>query len=577
MVAKGIIYLRVLDRERHLKMASFTHSATGETFSDYYMHEIQGEKLIQSYGCLLALDEMTSKVIAYSSNAPKMLTSDVPHPSIIGIHVLSLFAEPGASKLEKALGGAKVSLLNPIMVQTKTSNKEFYAFLHSTTSCVVIDFEPVVPVNFPAMASTYTDMQPFNLAFEAFSKLQSLHGGSIKELCNIVSQELLKLTGYGRVMVNMFHEDGHGEIIAEATNPGIKSYLGMHYPANDIPEASRFLLMMNRVQMVFDSHAKLVRIVTDGKTPFDISLCPSLLRAPHFCHLQFLRNMKTTSSLTMAIIVTDNTDNEADCKVEEEMTKKKHDNKRLWGLITCHNETPRYAPFSLRCACEFLVQMFALHVRKKLDSDYRRHEKRTLKAVSALSGVLLREPSSRSSIITSSPNIMSLVKCDGAAILHGDKVWRLHVAPTEGEIHLIVNWLLENHWDSSIMSTESLYGDGYPGDLVLDNQAVICGMAAAIVDSTYIVLWFRLHNTTLPAATWEGAKRSPSDEDNTEGMAAAKSPPWKDYEMKGIHALWLLLKETKSMLAKQKEGKPKISSLTHGRLESLSSDSKLGQ
>ncbi|TVU10250.1 hypothetical protein EJB05_43767, partial [Eragrostis curvula] len=582
---------RVIDLGLYLEMALSYHSATGEKVSDY-LQEIQGGRLIQSYGCLLALDEATSKVIAYSSNALEMLTSDASHPGITGTHVCSLFAEPGASELEKALGAAKVSPLNLIMLQTKTSNKAFYAFLHSTTSCVLIDFEPVVPEEFPTMASTYTDIQPFSLALKASSKLKSLHCGSIKELCNIVAQQLLELTGYDRVMVNKFHEDGRGDIIAEATSPGLEPYLGMHYPATDIPEASRFLFVMNRVRMVCDSHAKFVQIVADGKTPFEINLCSSLLRAPHSCHLQYMKNMKTTASLTMAVIIMDNTNDEAYSEVElKELTKKNQDNKKLWGLIICHNETPRYAPFSLRCACEFLVQMFAVLVHKELNSEKHRHEKRTLKVLSALSGVLLREASSPGSIINGNPNIMSLVKCDGAAILHGDKVWRRHVAPTNVEIRMIVNWLLDIHRDSGVMSTDSLYDAGYPRALVLDHHAVICGLAAAIVNSNYIVLWFRSHNTATPTATWGGAKHGPSEEDKTNGMGPrssfkpllfievekmTKSLPWKDYEMEGIQSLRLVLKETQSILGTKEEEKPRISSFTLAGPESSLSNNKLG-
>jgi phytochrome A len=91
----------------------------------------------------LALDEKSFRVIAFSENASKMLTTvshvvpNVDDPSKLGIgtNVCSLFTDPGATALQKALGFADVSLLNPILVQCKTSGKPFYAIVHRGGLC----------------------------------------------------------------------------------------------------------------------------------------------------------------------------------------------------------------------------------------------------------------------------------------------------------------------------------------------------------------------------------------------------------------------------------------------------------
>lgn len=66
-----------------------------------YLHQIQKGKTIQPFGCLIALDEKTFKVIAYSENAPEMLTM-VSHavPSVgdqpvlrIGTDVRTIFTD----------------------------------------------------------------------------------------------------------------------------------------------------------------------------------------------------------------------------------------------------------------------------------------------------------------------------------------------------------------------------------------------------------------------------------------------------------------------------------------------------
>ncbi|CAI0444816.1 unnamed protein product [Linum tenue] len=79
--------------------------------------------------------------------------------------------------------------------------------------------------------------------------MQSLPGGDIKLLCDIVVECVRELTGYDRVMVYKFHEDEHGEVVAENKRADLEPYMGLHYPATDIPQASRFLFRQNRGKM----------------------------------------------------------------------------------------------------------------------------------------------------------------------------------------------------------------------------------------------------------------------------------------------------------------------------------------
>lgn len=519
-----------------------------------YLHHIQRAKLIQPFGCLLALDEKTFNVIALSENAPEMLTTvshavpsvDDPPKLRIGTNVRSLFTDPGATALQKALGFADVSLLNPILVQCKTSGKPFYAIVHRATGCLVVDFEPVKPTEFPATAAGA--LQSYKLAAKAISKIQSLPGGSMEVLCNMVVKELFDLTGYDRVMAYKFHEDDHGEVFAEITKPGLEPYLGLHYPATDIPQAARFLFMKNKVRMICDCRARSIKIIEDESLHLDISLCGSTLRAPHSCHLQYMENMNSIASLVMAVVVNENED---DDEVGADQPAQQQKRKKLWGLLVCHHESPRYVPFPLRYACEFLAQVFAVHVNKEFELERQVREKSILRMQTMLSDMLLRE-SSPLSIVSGTPNIMDLVKCDGAALLYGGKVWRLQNAPTESQIRDIAFWLSDVHRDSTGLSTDSLHDAGYPGAAALGDM--ICGMAVAKINSKDILFWFRSH--TAAEIRWGGAKHDPSDKDDSRRMhprlsfkaflevVKMKSLPWNDYEMDAIHSLQLILRGT---------------------------------
>ncbi|PIA40755.1 hypothetical protein AQUCO_02400074v1 [Aquilegia coerulea] len=538
------------------RSVSVTNSSNQQTRSDKvttaYLHQIQKGKQIQPFGCLLALDEKTCKVIAYSENAPEMLTMvshAVPsvgeHPVLgIGTDLKTILTSPSASALQKALAFSDVTLLNPILVHCKSSGKPFYAIVHRVTGSLIIDFEPVKPYEVPMTAAGA--LQSYKLAAKAIARLQSLPSGSIDRLCDTVVEEVFQLTGYDRVMVYKFHDDDHGEVVSETTKEGLPPYLGLHYPATDIPQAARFLFMKNKIRMICDCRAKHVRVLQDEKLPFELTLCGSTLRAPHSCHLQYMENMDSIASLVMAVVINDGDEEEGTVEGASQSQKRK----RLWGLVVCHNTTPRFVPFPLRYACEFLIQVFAIHVNKEFELENQILEKNILRTQTLLCDMLMRN--APIGIVSQSPNIMDLVKCDGAALLYQNKIWRLGLSPSESHIRDIASWLSEYHMDSTGLSTDSLYDAGFPGALSIGDT--VCGMAAVRINSKDMLFWFRSH--TAGEIRWGGAKHDPGEKDDGRKMhprssfkaflevVKTRSFPWKDFEMDAIHSLQLILRNT---------------------------------
>ncbi|KAM7277856.1 hypothetical protein ACFE04_004990 [Oxalis oulophora] len=529
---------------------SLTGPPRTDKVTSTYLHHIQKAKLIQPFGCLLALHEKTFKVIAYSENAPEMLTM-LNHavPSVdeqpvlaFGTNITTIFTTPSASALHKALAFGDVSLLNPILVHCKNSGKPFYAIIHRVTGCLIVDFEPVKPCEVPTTAAGV--LQSYKLAAKAITRLQSFSSGSMEKLCDSMVQQVFELTGYDRVMAYKFHEDDHGEVTAEITKPGLEPYLGLHYPATDIPQAARFLFMKNKVRMIVDCRAKHVKVLQDHNLPLDLTFCGSTLRAPHSCHLQYMENMNSIASLVMAVIINDG-DEEVD-GLNSSLPQKR---KRLWGLVVCHNTTPRFVPFPLRYACEFLAQVFAIHVNKELELESQIHEKNIFRTQTLLCDMLMRD-ASLAIIVSQNPNIMNLVKCDGAALLSNGESYRLGVTPTDLQLHDIDRWLSECHMDSTGLSTDSLQDAGYPGAQGIGS--LVCGLAAVRISNKDIVFWFR--SPTANEVRWGGAKHEAGETDVGTKMhprssfkafldvVKTRSLPWKDYEMDAIHSLQLILR-----------------------------------
>ncbi|KAK3024021.1 hypothetical protein RJ639_044123 [Escallonia herrerae] len=500
-----------------------------------YLSRIQRGGLLQPFGCMLAIEEPTFKIISYSENCFSMLSlknwvesEDVK--GLIGIDARTLFTPSSRDSLAKAISSREISLLNPIWVHSIGTQKPFYAILHRIDVGIVIDLEPARSHD-PAL-SLAGAVQSQKLTVRAISRLQSLPGGDIGVLCDTVVEDVQKLTGYDRVMVYKFHDDDHGEVVSEIRRSDLEPYLGLHYPATDIPQAARFLFKQNRVRMICDCHAYPVKVIQSEKLSQPLCLVNSTLRSPHGCHMKYMANMGSIASLVIAVVINGK------------------NSLKLWGLVVCHHTSPRYVPFPIRYACEFYMQAFGLQIFMELQLASQLAEKKILKMQTLLCDMLLRH--APLGIVTQSPSIMDLVKCDGAALYYDGKCWLLGVTPTEAQVEDIAEWLLTNHRDSTGLSTDSLADAGYPGAALLGDA--VCGMTTARITLKDFLFWFRSH--TAKEVKWGGAKHHPEDKDDGGRMhprasfraflevAKSRSLPWEVSEINAIHSLQLIMRDS---------------------------------
>ncbi|PKA48639.1 Phytochrome B [Apostasia shenzhenica] len=515
-----------------------------------YLSKMQRGGHVQPFGCTIAVDEPSFRVIAFSANAPDLLDLNhqsvpsleeddkkKPEPLAIGTDVRSLFTTSGSVLLERAANSREITFLNPLWVHSRNSGKPFYAILHRIDVGIVIDLEPARTED-PAL-SVAGAVQSQKFAVRAISSLQALPGGDIRVLCDTVVRHVRELTGYDRVMVYKFHGDEHGEVVAESKRDDLEPYVGLHYPATDIPQASRFLFMQNRVRMIADCCAAPVKVIQDERLPQPLCLVGSTLRAPHGCHSQYMASMGSIASLVMAVII--------NSSAEEEGSRNPM---KLWGLVVCHHTSPRCIPFPLRYACEFLMQAFGLQLNMELQLASQMSEKHILRTQTLLCDLLLRD--SPTGIVTQCPSIMDLVKCDGAALYYQEKYHPLGATPTEPQIKDIIDWFLKSHGDSTGLSTDSLADAGYPAAASLGDS--VCGMAVAAISSKDYLFWFR--SQTAKEIKWGGAKHHPDDKDGGTGMhprssfkaflevVKSRSLPWENAEMDAIHSLQLILRDS---------------------------------
>ena len=146
---------------------------------------------------------------------------------------------------------------------------------------------------------------------------------SVEDLCKEAARQMKRLLGFDRVMVYRFHPDLSGEVVAEAREPVLETFLGLRYPQSDIPQQARALYLRNLFRIISDVNAEPVPIEPEFNlegAPLDLSM--SVLRAVSPIHIEYLHNMGVGASLSISIVIRG----------------------KLWGLFACHHYGPRILP-----------------------------------------------------------------------------------------------------------------------------------------------------------------------------------------------------------------------------------------
>ena len=93
------------------------------------------------------------------------------------------------------------------------------------------------------------------------------------------------------------------DVVAESVAEGHGTFLGLRYPAIDIPPRARELYLRNRVRLIPDVHAAPAPLVSAAGPPDTVDLSDATLRAVSPVHLEYLRNMGVRASASLALVV----------------------------------------------------------------------------------------------------------------------------------------------------------------------------------------------------------------------------------------------------------------------------------
>ena len=298
------------------------------------------------------------------------------------------------------------------------------------------------------------------------------------------ARQVRALIGFDRVMVYRFAADGSGEVVAEAVRAGIGQFMGLRYPASDIPAQARELYRRNLLRLIADVRAVPVPIVPtrdEQGRPLDLSL--STLRSVSPIHIEYLKNMGVDASLSISIIVEG----------------------QLWGLFACHHYSPRCPTFERRSVAELFSQMFSMRLESRERQETVQYERRARDISDQLLGAvasdetLLKDPDWLGDILTNA------IPADGVGVwINGNYAFSGTTPDVDGFRRIV----------RALNSTASgkVYATDHIGSLV-DGADAFAGAAAGMLaipisrsPRDYVVLF---RNELVRSVRWAGDPHKP--------------------------------------------------------------------
>jgi light-regulated signal transduction histidine kinase (bacteriophytochrome) len=440
---------------------------------------------IQSYGYLVAIRPDDYRIIHVSANIAELVgqAADSLPGKFIG-QLLTGTDQPATiltSLLDQGKADQSWDTISPYRIEL---NKQVWnLILHEYGGLILLEWEPVGDAT----------MLPFNqqLVSQALNEVQASQ--SLSALLSNTAQRIKEIIGFDRVMVYQFGADWHGVVVAEAKEPHLEPFLGLHYPASDIPRQARELYKKNLVRLIADVQSTPSPILTVGDWPADkpLDMTQAGLRAVSPVHIEYLKNMGVAASMSLSLMYRG----------------------ELWGLISCHHDTARFVDYTVRQTARFVSQLLssALEFRRGEENHLQRDRSREVSRL--LHDQLVQQDNVTKALTTQPTTLLDLVEAGGAVLRFGGQFHQLGQTPSETEISALTDWL-KTVDSEPVLQTAKLI-DLYPQ--ARDYTNVASGLLAITLSRELdeYVLWFRPEQ--VQQVTWAGNPEKPVSVD-TDGQ-----------------------------------------------------------
>lgn len=340
--------------------------------------------------------------------------------------------------------------------------------IHTADGVLLLEMEP----SGRAPPVVGQDGDYFSMVRKTIGRLKSTR--SLAEFCDVVAREARSITGLDRAMVYHFHADDSGEVMADARRDDLPSWLGLRYPAADIPRPAREIFKKIGVRPLPDAQGELCEMVPllnpDTQRPLQMTHCA--LRGASVMYTEYLQNMGVAATLTMPILR----------------------DGALWGLIACHHYTTKALPYPLRSAAEFLAQIASLEIAQ---AELREHLQYRIDLDAVHLSVLSRAAADGqlSLMNAASPSLLDGIQADGIAIFQQARWRTAGLVPDELQLAALAAWLRKRIDDIpdalQTYATDALGAVYAPAANFAERASGVLVTAVSRHPDSPLILWFR--------------------------------------------------------------------------------------
>jgi diguanylate cyclase (GGDEF)-like protein/PAS domain S-box-containing protein len=480
---------------------------------------------IQPHGTLLVLHGPTLRIIQAAATCTPLL--GIAPVELLERDLAVIFGSELAGAVHVALGHylERPTRLAPFSWRSPASATAFSGYVHQTDDgLTVLELEPADPA----------DQDIAGFLAEALAGFDAIRAQSeLRTKAQTATALFRGLTGYDRVMIYQFSPDWDGEVIAESRRADLTPYLGLHYPASDIPAQARRLYLINRAPIIADVNYQPALLIPalNPVTGRALDLSRSLLRSVAPVHRHYLRNMGVRATLAASLI----------------------QNGELWGLLACHHEQPRTVSRAMRELVDWMAQDLAGQLALVEEQRSRRYVAH-LKDCREQALNAVRQEGSLEALLTGpeQAGARNAFGAEGIALVRGAEVLTNGATPDHAAIRTIISDLkvLPGHDPQSTFVTDCL-SQHLPW--TADLAATAAGLIRIPLETRSATMLLGFRGEHLRQLTWGGNPDQALDQTPDGRLSPRRSFAawaqtvrwhslrWTDEELQSVHDLATLL------------------------------------
>jgi len=411
---------------------------------------------IQPHGLLLVIDSTSELIVQSGGDANATLgttgaTLGKTIAQILGVSLADLAGRSGTriSAQPQHLGKIR-----------RIGGGDVAISAHHSNGVTIVEIEHAFPS--PTAAETLAAIRSITESIE--------DAPTLAEAFALTTAEMARIIRYDRVMIYRLLPDGSGSAVAETRSEALPPYLGHRFPASDIPQQALALYRKSPVRVIPDTgylSSPLIPALNPlASGPLDMSLC--MLRSASPVHIEYMRKMGVAAWTSVSLMVEG----------------------KLWGMIVCHNQTPRMVPYEALELCKHIGQILSRKIRCEEEKARRNAVVEMLAAREEVLAGLAEAQDLGRALERLSADIKRIVPADGIAILWKETAAMAGHVPSLRAAREIASWLPPHVDGDGVFATVRLgeicpAAEGYSSDA--------SGLLAVVLPGPdpLVVMWFR--------------------------------------------------------------------------------------